>query len=264
MFFHRKELISRVRCDEPDPAFGQKLLEQFGGATGELTAALTYWVQSFHVEDAGIRDMLQDIALEEFSHLEMVGKLIEMHTTKVDQTAAYKSSLFSVRGMGPHFVDSNGSCWTASYINEGGNVVRDLRADIAAEAGARQTYEALMKIAPDEGTKSTLHTLLTREISHTRMFMAALQSLGKLDDPMFGTVPPNETVNLYFNLSKDDTHEETRGPWNQGNNIEYLADPEPQGETPDSPTNSDDEGSKPGAKSTLSTRRTKKAKQPAR
>jgi Manganese containing catalase len=42
------------------------LLEQFGGATGELTAALQYWVQSFHVENAGIRDMLQDIAIEEF------------------------------------------------------------------------------------------------------------------------------------------------------------------------------------------------------
>lgn len=136
MFFHRKELISGVQCDAPDAAFGQKLLEQFGGATGELTAALTYWVQSFHVENAGIRDMLQDIALEEFSHLEMVGKLIEMHTTGVDQTAAYKSSLFSVRGMGPHFVDSNGVGWSAAYINEGGNVVRDLRSDIAAEAGA--------------------------------------------------------------------------------------------------------------------------------
>lgn len=264
MFFHRKELISRVQCDEPDAAFGQKLLEQFGGATGELTAALTYWVQSFHVEDAGIRDMLQDIALEEFSHLEMVGKLIEMHTTKVDQTSAYKSSLFSVRGMGPHFVDSNGACWTAAYINEGGNVVRDLRADIAAEAGARQTYEALMKIAPDQGTKKTLHTLLTREISHTKMFMAALHSLGKLDDPMFGNVPPDETVNLYFNLSKDETGEEMRGPWNEGESIKYLADPEPQGEAPDSPTNPDDEGSTPGDQSTVSTRRSKKAKQPAR
>jgi Mn-containing catalase len=60
----------------PDARFGAYLLEQFGGATGELTAALQYWVQSFHVENAGIRDMLQDIAIEEFSHLEMVGKLI--------------------------------------------------------------------------------------------------------------------------------------------------------------------------------------------
>ena len=39
-------------------------------------------------------------------------------------------------GGGPHFRDSQGSCWTA-YIQEGGNVVRDLRANISSEAGAR-------------------------------------------------------------------------------------------------------------------------------
>lgn len=246
MFFHRKELISSVRCDAPDAAFGQKLLEQFGGATGELTAALTYWVQSFHVENAGIRDMLQDIALEEFSHLEMVGKLVEMHTTGVDQTAAYKSSLFSIRGMGPHFVDSNGVCWSAAYINEGGNVVRDLRSDIAAEAGARQTYEALIKIAPDEGTKKTLHTLLTREIAHTRMFMAALQSIDKLDDPMFGNISADATVKLYFNLSKAKQENDVRGPWNDDETFEYLTDPQPQGENPEAPANPDDEDSPAG------------------
>ena len=102
-------------------------------------------MQSFHVTDAGIRDMLQDIAIEEFSHLEMVGKLIEQHTSKLDQKDVYAAPLFRIRGMGPHFVDSQGHAWTAAYINEGGNVVRDLRSNIAAEAGARQTYEALMK-----------------------------------------------------------------------------------------------------------------------
>ena len=86
MFLHRKELIQPVSIGKPDARFGTFLLEQFGGATGELTAALQYWVQSFHVEDAGIRDMLQDIAIEEFGHLEMVGKLIAQHTSKIDQT----------------------------------------------------------------------------------------------------------------------------------------------------------------------------------
>jgi Mn-containing catalase len=90
MFFHRKELIQPVNVGKPDARFGQFLLEQFGGATGELTAALQYWVQSFHVENAGIRDMLQDIAIEEFSHLEMVGKLIAQHTSKIDQTSVYE------------------------------------------------------------------------------------------------------------------------------------------------------------------------------
>ncbi|MBD1867942.1 manganese catalase family protein [Oculatella sp. FACHB-28] len=224
MFFHKKELIHNVDIKEANPRYAQLLLEQFGGATGELSAALQYWVQSFHVENAGIRDMLQDIAIEEFSHLEMVGKLIEGHTKNVDQTDAFKSTLFAVRGVGPHFLDSQGSAWTASYLNEGGDVVRDLRANIAAEAGARQTYEELIKLATDEGTKQTLVHLLTREISHTKMFMKALDSLGKLDDPFFGNIQPDETVDLYFNLSSNGGKDE-RGPWNSDENFKYVADP---------------------------------------
>jgi Mn-containing catalase len=227
MFFHKKDPIHTVKIDEADPRFAQLLLEQFGGATGELSAALQYWVQSFHVENAGIRDMLQDIALEEFGHLEMVGRLIESHTKNVDQTDAYKSTLFAVRGMGPHFLDSQGSAWTANYIQEGGDVVRDLRANIAAEAGARQTYEALIKLANDEGTKKTLVHLLTREISHTQMFMNALDSMGKLTDPMFGTIQPDETVDIYYNLSSNGANDE-RGPWNSEPAFRYIADPAKQ------------------------------------
>src|SRR3984957_14228311 len=96
MFFHRKELIQLVNVGTPDARFGTYLLEQFGGATGELTAALQYWVQSFHVENAGIRDMLQDIAIEEFSHLEMVGKLIAQHTSELDQTSVHDAPLFKL------------------------------------------------------------------------------------------------------------------------------------------------------------------------
>ncbi len=227
MFFHKKETIHTVDIVEPNPRFAQLLLEQFGGATGELTAALQYWVQSFHCENPGIKDMLQDIALEEFSHLEMVGKLIEQHTKNSDQTEAYKSTLFAVRGIGPHFLDSMGNAWTASYINEGGDVVRDLRADIAAEAGARQTYEELIKLATDEATKNTLVHLLTREISHTKMFMKALDSLGKLTDPMFGNIQPDETVDLYFNLSTNGKDE--RGPWNSEPDFKYVANPSGEG-----------------------------------
>jgi Mn-containing catalase len=243
MFLHRKETIMPVNVGTPDARFGQYLLEQFGGATGELTAALQYWVQSFHITDAGIRDMLQDIAMEEFGHLEMVGKLIVQHTAKLDQTPVFDAPLFQIKGIGPHLVDSQGSTWTASYVQEGGNVVRDLRADISAEAGARQTYEALIKRCDDEGTKKVLVHLLTREITHANMFMAALNQMGKLDDPMFGTIQPDETVNVVFNLSQGDDH---RGPWNQGTiyngqQIEYVADPRPQGGLPPSPVNSDDE-----------------------
>lgn len=225
MFFHKKEPIHTVKVNDANPRFAQLLLEQFGGATGELSAALQYWVQSFHVENTGIRDMLQDIAIEEFGHLEMVGRLIEAHTKNVDQTEAYKSTLFAVRGMGPHFLDSQGNAWSANYLNEGGDVVRDLRANIAAEAGARQTYEELIKLCPDQGTKQTLVHLLTREVSHTQMFMKALDSLGKLTDPLFGNIQPDESVDIYYNLSTNGNGHDERGPWNSEPTFKYIANP---------------------------------------
>ena len=84
MFIHRPDPIHQVRVETPDPVFAEKLLEQFGGATGELSAAITYFTQSFHCEDQGIRDMLQNIATEEFSHLEMVALMIEHDELDLD------------------------------------------------------------------------------------------------------------------------------------------------------------------------------------
>ena len=223
MFIHKKDLLVPVKVETPDPRFGQYLLEQFGGATGELTASLQYFVQSFHVQDRGLRDMLLDIATEEMGHLEMVGSLIEQHTSGETKVKAEESQLFALRGRGPHFLDSFGSAWTASYINEGGDVTRDLRANIAAEAGARQTYEELILRAPDEGSKKALVHLLTREVSHTAMFMEALKSVGKLTDPYFGNVKPDDTVNVYFNMSSNGKDE--RGPWNSEPTFRYIADP---------------------------------------
>jgi Mn-containing catalase len=45
MYHHVKKLMYTVRVDAPDPAFGNMLLEQFGGANGELAAAMQYSIQ---------------------------------------------------------------------------------------------------------------------------------------------------------------------------------------------------------------------------
>ena len=105
-------------------------------------------------------------------------------------------------------------------------MVRDLRANIAAEAGARQTYEALIKACDDDGTKKTLHASADAR-NHARQHVhEGAGSMGKLDDPMFGNVPPDETVKLVFNLSQG---EDVRGPWNEAPDFDYVADPEPAG-----------------------------------
>ena len=75
MYHHVKKLMFTVRVDEPDPRFGNMLLEQFGGANGELAAAMQYSIQGLNCEDPDRKDLLMDIGTEELSHLEIVGNL---------------------------------------------------------------------------------------------------------------------------------------------------------------------------------------------
>jgi Mn-containing catalase len=49
MYHHVKKLMYTVRVDEPDPRFGNMLLEQFGGANGELAAAMQYTIQGIEL-----------------------------------------------------------------------------------------------------------------------------------------------------------------------------------------------------------------------
>jgi hypothetical protein len=73
MYHHVKKLMYTVRVDTPDPKFGNMLLEQFGGANGELAAAMQYSIQGLNCEDPERKDLLMDIGTEELSHLEIVG-----------------------------------------------------------------------------------------------------------------------------------------------------------------------------------------------
>jgi Mn-containing catalase len=79
MYHHVKNLMYDVNVGEPDVRFGRMLLEQFGGANGELAAAMQYTLQGWSCDDPERRDLLMDIGTEEISHLEVVGALIRMH-----------------------------------------------------------------------------------------------------------------------------------------------------------------------------------------
>src|SRR5690242_12932230 len=79
MYHHVKKLMFTVRVDEPDPRFGNMLLEQFGGANGELAAAMQYSIQGLNCDDAERKDLLMDIGTEELSHLELIGEMAGLH-----------------------------------------------------------------------------------------------------------------------------------------------------------------------------------------
>src|ERR1700751_4022428 len=129
MYHHIKKLMYTVRVDEPDPRFGNMLLEQFGGANGELAAAMQYSIQGLNCEDPARKDLLMDIGTEELSHLEVVGALIRMHLKpmKRQREAAEVDPLLAVAaGGGVALFDSMGNAWPANYLKTTGYLAVDL------------------------------------------------------------------------------------------------------------------------------------------
>src|SRR5919199_861247 len=231
MYHHVKKLMYTVRVDEPDPRFGNMLLEQFGGANGELAAAMQYSIQGLNCEDPERKDLLMDIGTEELSHLEVVGALARLHLkpTKFDRKAAEADPLIAIAGGGGvNLYNSMGNAWTADYLKITGELDVDLRSNIAAEARAKIVYERLLKFTDDAGTIDALQFLMTREITHMKAFTAALESMGK---PAFsiGRIPPTPTlVNQYFNDSTgigDRGEPDVQGPWNTGGDWELVTAP---------------------------------------
>ena len=207
------------------------LLEQFGGANGELAAAMQYSIQGLNCEDPERKDLLMDIGTEELSHLEIVGTLARMHLApmKFKREAAEADPLIAIAGGGGvNLFNSQGNAWTADYLKITGELDVDLRSNIAAEARAKIVYERLINFCDDVGTKDALQFLMTREITHMKAFAAALESMGKPRFSIGKIAPTAGLVDQFFNDSTgqgDHGEIDARGPWNEGDQWEFVEAP---------------------------------------
>lgn len=241
MFLHNKRLQYTVRVAQPNPGLANLLLEQFGGANGELAAAARYFTQALAEEDPGRKDLLMDIATEELSHLEIVGSIIVMLNRgakgQLAEGVQEEGELYRaingngndshitslLYGAGAPLVNSAGVPWTAAYVDSITEPTADFRSNIAAEARAKILYERLINVTDDPGVKDALGFLMTREIAHQKSFEKALHSI----QPNFpqGKLPGMpEFTNKYFSMSGEPN---VRGPWNEGGAWEYVESPEP-------------------------------------
>ncbi|MET9027266.1 manganese catalase family protein [Nocardia sp. NPDC004168] len=241
MFTHNKDLQFEVRVDRPDPRFATLLQEQFGGANGELKAAMQYFNQAFMLRGKHPKtyDLFMDIATEELSHLEIVGAMITMlldglnddlkqanercdwmpmvatpgGRDQVIHQVAVNPLYFALSGGGPVVKDSAGVPWSGSYVDANGEPSVDLRSNLAAESRAKIVYEYLKQFTDDPGVQDTLSFLMTREIAHFQQFTAALNELPVNFPP--GALPGDDRFqNVAFNMSNGSAS--ARGPWNEG------------------------------------------------
>lgn len=243
MFMHNKRLMYTVRVSEPNPGLATLMLEQFGGPQGELAAAMRYFTQALADEDPGHKDMLLDIATEELSHLEVIGSIVSMLNRGVKgqmaEAAMEEADLYAslnsggeshttsiLYGGAPALINSAGVPWTAAYIDSIGDPACDLRSNIAAESRAKIVYERLINCTDDPGVKDALNFLMTREVAHQKSFEKALYAM----EPHF---PAGKLVGLpafadkYYDMSQGEG--DVRGPWNEGEQWEFIDDREQQG-----------------------------------
>src|ERR1700750_2602545 len=231
MYHHVKKLMYTVHVDSPDPRFGNMLLEQFGGANGELAAAMQYSIQGLNCEDPDRKDLLMDIGTEELSHLEVVGSLARLHLKpmKFNREAAEADPLIAIAGGGGvSLCNSMGNAWTADYLKITGELDVDLRSNIAAEARAKIVYERLINFTDDAGTKDALQFLMTREITHMKAFSLALESMSKRALSIGRLAVTPKLVDQFFNDSTGSGEHgeiDTRGPWNEGGDWVFTESP---------------------------------------
>ena len=238
MFMHNKRLQYTVRVAEPNPVLASLMLEQFGGADGELAAAMRYFTQGLGELDAGRKDLLLDIATEELSHLEVIGSIVAMLNkgakAQLAEASMKEAELYLsmtaggnshtqtlLYGGGPSLTNSSGVPWTAAYVDSKGDPTCDLRSNIAAESRAKIVYERLINITDDPGIKDALGFLMTREIAHQKSFEKALYAIE--DNFPSGKLPGIEKfANIYVNTSQGEG--DVDGPWNSGEQWDRVDD----------------------------------------
>ncbi|WP_166244585.1 manganese catalase family protein [Paenibacillus turpanensis] len=184
MWIYEKKLQYPVRVNKCDPQMAKFLMEQYGGADGELSAALRYLNQRYTIPDKVI-GVLNDIGTEEFAHLEMIATMIY----KLTKDATPEQ--LEAAGLGPHFAvhdhalfyhNASGVPWTAAYIQAKGDPIADLYEDIAAEEKARATYQWLIDMTDDVDLQDSLKFLREREIVHSLRFRECVEILkGDMD-----------------------------------------------------------------------------------
>ena len=170
MFRYQKCLQYPINIKNKDLRMAKYLVTQYGGANGELGAAIRYLNQRFTMPDEKGKALLTDIGTEELGHIEMISTMIYQLTKDATLEELKNAGLdtnYTEHGMDLFPTDSNGVPFTTAYIAAVGDPLADLSEDMAAEQKARAVYENLIDLTEDP---DVIGPLRQREVVHFARF----------------------------------------------------------------------------------------------
>ena len=173
MFKYVKSLEYPINIRKKDLRMAKFIVTQYGGANGELAAALRYLNQRYNMPDDKGKALLTDIGTEELGHVEMICTMLYQLTKDASLKELKEAGLdahYAEHGKDLYPVDSNGVPFTAAYFAAVGDPLADISENMAAEQKARAVYENLINLANDPDVIAPLLFLRQREIIHFNRF----------------------------------------------------------------------------------------------
>lgn len=173
MWAYEKRLQYPINIKKKNLKMAKVLVTQYGGANGELAAALRYLNQRYTMPDNQGRALLTDIGTEELAHVEMISTMVYqlMKDATIEEIKA--------AGLDPHYAEhsralfptnADGVPFTTTYFATTGDPLADISENMAAEQKARAVYENLIDLADDPDIIGPLLWLRQREIVHYDRF----------------------------------------------------------------------------------------------
>ena len=173
MFKYVKRLQYPINIKKKDLKMAKYLVTQYGGANGELGAALRYLNQRLTMPDNKGKALLNDIGTEELGHVEMLETMIYQlmkDATLEEIKEAGLDTHYAEHAKALFPTDANGVPFTVSYFATTGDPLADISEDMAAEQKARAVYENLIDLTSDPDVIGPLLWLRQREIVHYARF----------------------------------------------------------------------------------------------
>ena len=139
-----------IKVEKENIEYAKLLMYPYASMISEDTATHLYMYQSFILDD-NIGKILENIAIVEMHHLEMLAKTINL------------------LGLKPEY-KSNDIPWTSNYINYTNNLKDILKINIEAETLAIKNYQNLIKVINDKYIKKMLERIIVDEEIHLKIF----------------------------------------------------------------------------------------------
>lgn len=139
-----------IKVEKENIEYAKLLMYPYASMVSEDTATHLYMYQSF-ILDNNIGKILENIAIVEMHHLEMLAKTINL------------------LGLKPEY-KSNDIPWTSNYVNYNSNLKDILKINIEAETLAIKNYQNLIKVINDKYIKKMLERIIVDEEIHLKIF----------------------------------------------------------------------------------------------